>query len=191
MGTTNRRLDRLETIWQIDAPIDDAGLSHLEWWSHPILPGEFYQFCAQRAEERFTHTERGGHYGGNSVTDPGWHCGVSIEEREARIRFELDELTRLTALLGSEVGWAAWHDQAAAWPVSNGPLDNDRLTRRLLHAWETADGNRAHPRRPLWRRVWPEWKPGMTLDEHTAFDALLAAEGVERYARVAAEAGRH
>lgn len=187
MSTTRARIARLQKVWPT-APLvtvfTETDTGHLKFWSRPLFPGEFRDYCTARAHERYITTVRGGRYGGQSFIDPCWHTGgVTDEERKARIQFEYDELERLVALLGLDEGWGAWHAQAQDWPQRNGKIDADALDRRLMHAWTTADNNRVSPGRPLWRKVWVEWKPGMTLDEHFEFDQLLGREGETRCAR--------
>lgn len=61
-------------------------------------------------------------------------------------------------------------------------VEEEQLARRLLFSFQTADLHRANRLAPLWRRVWPEWKPNMTLGEHLAFDDLLSRHGEARVA---------
>jgi len=184
MSTTKQRLAHLERVWPPQSGATsrtETDTGHLKFWSRPLFPAEFRDFCTKRAEERYIATVRGGRSGSQSFIDPGWYTGgVTNDERAERIRFEYDELNRLIAWHGDEDGWHAWHNQAQDWPQQHGKLDDEALNRRLMHAWTTADGNRAYRTRPLWRLVWKEWKPNMTFDEHCDFDALLAKEGETR-----------
>ena len=183
MTSTKQRLANLETAWATkDAAVKDYR-GHLTWWSQPLFPSEFHQFCRGRAEERYTATVRDGRYESNTLLDPGWG-ELSREEKQERISFEYDELGRLVDELPNGEGWIAWHAQANDWPQQYSRFDLAALERRLMHAWTTADKHRADPQRPLWRRVWSEWKPNMTLEEHMKFDLLLEKEGDARCAQI-------
>lgn len=173
MGAALRRIQVIERQLADRTDYGDDGLAHLRWWSWPILPGEFRRFCNHRARERL-QVEGG----------PCWYTGITEDERKRRQGFEADELARLQDVYGAEEGWAAWHDQARFWPQQYGSVDEAALERGLMHAFEAADTNRSHYSAPLWRQVWPEWRPGMSLAEHLAFDHLLGEEGQARCDRM-------
>lgn len=168
------RVVRIEAALGVSkaAPVPDGATDHLSWWSRPVAPGVFRDFYGERARVRLA--AEGG---------PCWFTGITEAERCARADAEEAELDRLQAEYGDAEGWAVWLDQARFWPAGD-QVTEDALERRLMHAFATADLHRTDHSAPLWRRVWPEWRAGMTLAEHIDFDRLLAEQGQARCRRV-------
>jgi len=166
-----QRLAALEIIWpKPDHVIAEGDIGSLGYWSSPVAIGELRDWCGIRAHLRYQH----------EIGSNWWQ--LTREQRDERIQFEVDEFCRLLEERGPEDGYSAWHDQAATWHGQHGPCDQATFEKRLRHAWTNADENRGHPRSWLFRRVWPEWKPGATDDESLAFDLLLSRERETRLA---------
>jgi hypothetical protein len=164
-------LTALETIWPEPTHVVTEGdIGGLGYWSSPVAIGELWDWCGLRAHLRY-----------QSEIGPDW-WQLTHEQRDERVRFEIAEFCRLLELLGPEDGYSAWHDQAEGWHGQHGPCDQATFETRLRDRWRSADASRAHPHSWLFRRVWPEWTPGMSDDESLAFDVLLSRERETRLA---------
>jgi hypothetical protein len=184
MNSNLRRLEALEE--RLRPPVlalesDDArrwcaGLSESVWMKVVEQFAGLFAHMRYRQDVGFPAGARQGHC-------DDWRDVVPAEERTELMLAEVARLDDLF-LIDRETALATWADTAVreGWPALRGPtytIDQagfEDLLRRLLLSMDQARAA-DHPFTALWRRVHPDWRPGMTHDAALAFDfELLARE---------------